>query len=605
VVPSSLICMGRGDARGPGFDADPGLPAPTDSAEVAVALAGEALSGLLAARLWARSDAQVRDLVVAAADLVGLAQAVYLAAVRELDSRPEAVPGARAGQVARTFLVHRLRVGKGQAKRDVTAAQATDPDDGPLPGLGAALASGSASREHVDVAVRMLAKVPQHLLTQVGPDGHTGAQAIDQLTTEHAARFCPDTTRGLARHMLRALDPHGTDRYDPHAYTRRDLTCTTDSTGMLVGAFQLDPAAGAVVKTALDTFGHPAPTTTARTPDGQQVLIGDDRSPGQRRADALLTICTKALRDTTDDDNETSTPAPLTHVTILATPEQVLTARHPDPEPPQSQAPVTFTAEAPETLEEEGTEPPEAEGMEAPATETAHENTGERTGAGESTGAGAGENTGEGAGESTGAGAGESTGAGAGENTGEGEGGGERGAGGRAPAAGCSSVTDPGLAECLQTGPLNPGSLARLACDAVLQAVFTTSSKAVLNLGRAVRTVSTAQRKALLARDHGCVIPGCAAPVAACQAHHITFWRNGGGTDLANLVMLCNSHHTAVHAGIWSLTVLDGIPWVIPPDWVDPEQRPLRNQITDARQEVRRVGQQLRLWHDPPRPPGR
>jgi hypothetical protein len=92
-----------------------------------------------------------------------------------------------------------------------------------------------------------------------------------------------------------------------------------------------------------------------------------------------------------------------------------------------------------------------------------------------------------------------------------------------------------GLAECVQTGPLPAGTLSRLGCDAVIQTALTAPSGAVLDLGRAVRTVTPTQRKALVARDRGCVVPGCAAPIAACDAHHITWWRHGGHTDLANL----------------------------------------------------------------------
>jgi hypothetical protein len=54
----------------------------------ALAQAWTALDGLGQARLWARSDAQARDLVVATAKLIAKAEAVHLAAVRDLDSRP-------------------------------------------------------------------------------------------------------------------------------------------------------------------------------------------------------------------------------------------------------------------------------------------------------------------------------------------------------------------------------------------------------------------------------------------------------------------------------------------------------------------------------------
>jgi HNH endonuclease len=70
-----------------------------------------------------------------------------------------------------------------------------------------------------------------------------------------------------------------------------------------------------------------------------------------------------------------------------------------------------------------------------------------------------------------------------------------------------------------------------------------------LEVGRATRVVSPAQRTALAVRDGGCVFPGCDRPPAWCDAHHLRHWLHGGTTDLANLVLLCRAHHRAVHEG--------------------------------------------------------
>jgi hypothetical protein len=70
-----------------------------------------------------------------------------------------------------------------------------------------------------------------------------------------------------------------------------------------------------------------------------------------------------------------------------------------------------------------------------------------------------------------------------------------------------------------------------------------------LEVGRATRVVSPAQRTALVVRDGGCRFPGCDRPPAWCEAHHVRHWLHGGPTDLGNLVLLCCAHHRAVHEG--------------------------------------------------------
>jgi hypothetical protein len=42
------------------------------------------------------------------------------------------------------------------------------------------------------------------------------------------------------------------------------------------------------------------------------------------------------------------------------------------------------------------------------------------------------------------------------------------------------------------------------------------------------RVVPPAHRVALAIRDGGCVFPGCARPLAWCEAHHLRHWLHGG-----------------------------------------------------------------------------
>jgi hypothetical protein len=117
-----------------------------------------------------------------------------------------------------------------------------------------------------------------------------------------------------------------------------------------------------------------------------------------------------------------------------------------------------------------------------------------------------------------------------------------------------------------------------LACTALLVPVLLDDHGMPLKLGRSQRLFTPAQRLALAVRDKGCVFPGCDRPPSWCEAHHIGSWADGGPTDLANGCLLCAYHHRLIHTGDWQLEMgADGQPVVIPPDWIDPTRRPIRN----------------------------
>ena len=96
-------------------------------------------------------------------------------------------------------------------------------------------------------------------------------------------------------------------------------------------------------------------------------------------------------------------------------------------------------------------------------------------------------------------------------------------------------------------GPVDPDTLELLACNATIRAALLAPGGALLDLGRTQRLASPAQKTALLARDGGCVIPGCTVPGDACDAHHVSWWTRGGPTDLDNLALACGRHHTEIH----------------------------------------------------------
>ncbi|WP_333782826.1 HNH endonuclease signature motif containing protein [Arthrobacter sp. H14] len=87
----------------------------------------------------------------------------------------------------------------------------------------------------------------------------------------------------------------------------------------------------------------------------------------------------------------------------------------------------------------------------------------------------------------------------------------------------------------------------------------------------------------MIARDGGCAFPGCYMPAAWCEAHHIDYWSKNGATSTDNGLLACSFHHHLIHKEKWRIHVENGVPWFIPPQYVDPYQKPLRNHYFDRR----------------------
>ncbi|MFC6156440.1 HNH endonuclease [Kribbella jiaozuonensis] len=115
---------------------------------------------------------------------------------------------------------------------------------------------------------------------------------------------------------------------------------------------------------------------------------------------------------------------------------------------------------------------------------------------------------------------------------------------------------------------LSAATVRRLACDAKIIPLVLGSHSEPLDVGRSERLVTRAMRRALNARDRGCVI--CGAPPIMCDAHHLISWVDGGETKISNLVLLCRRHHVDLHHGHWTVTIADDTVHVIRPTWADP-----------------------------------
>ena len=115
-----------------------------------------------------------------------------------------------------------------------------------------------------------------------------------------------------------------------------------------------------------------------------------------------------------------------------------------------------------------------------------------------------------------------------------------------------SLETGRGGASLVDGGVAHPETARRLGCDARIQTVIEDEHGQPLALGRISREPSAAMVRQLRYRDTECRFPGCGARQFT-QAHHIVWWKRGGTTDLANLVLICTFHHKLVHEHGWGL----------------------------------------------------
>ncbi|GAB4063085.1 HNH endonuclease signature motif containing protein [Angustibacter speluncae] len=446
--------------------ADPG------GATGALAAVTTGLDDLAAAPVWQLTDAELHGAIVEVT-----AQEARLAAqksrlLRESVSREAPDARGRRGAVTKAVLTDRCRVSGGRAKADLENAGITCPATGDLRALGQAWAAGQVTREHVDVARRCLDRIPRKVLRERRAE-------VDAELTERATGWDPQTADKLAHHLLDALLPDGSDRFDEHAHERRHVAVTTDSTGMVLLSGQLDAAGGLTFTATLDAIAE------ADRHDLRDSGVVDVRTRGQRRADGIVVMAQAAAAWFGLPDQQKGLRVGVPRVVV-------------------------------------------------------HVDTSEQT-----------------------------------------------------------ATTATGRS-------VSQGTLARLVCDAILDRVETQGGRviAMTSLGR---LATGSQRAALAARDRGCVWPGCTAPPALCEAHHVIWWSRGGPTTIDNLALLCSRHHTQIHTQPddhrgWTMHVHAGRPAFRPPaHHGHPLDTLLRNTFHDDVNEARATG---RRWRVPaPDPP--
>ena len=129
---------------------------------------------------------------------------------------------------------------------------------------------------------------------------------------------------------------------------------------------------------------------------------------------------------------------------------------------------------------------------------------------------------------------------------------------------------------------------AHIGCVGTIQRVLFDEGR-IIGITTTDRVFTAHQRRAIIARDKECLIPGCHVPASWCEIHHVTEHARGGPTHTDNGVPLCWWHHRSLGSSGWEIRMDDGVPQVRGPRWWDPEHRWRTPRLSVEGAEVRRA----------------
>ena len=108
------------------------------------------------------------------------------------------------------------------------------------------------------------------------------------------------------------------------------------------------------------------------------------------------------------------------------------------------------------------------------------------------------------------------------------------------------------IAETFEGLPIGTAALGRLCCDATMRRIDTSADSQV-NVSRASRSPSEAQKVALRALYPTCPISGVGWE--SIEIHHVVFWEESKRTVLSELVPISRRWHHLIHDDGWTLTM--------------------------------------------------
>jgi hypothetical protein len=237
---------------------------------VGLAALTTALEDLAAQDLAGLPDAVRAERVLVLRRLLDRLEGHWLAELAAAAARGAA--GAEAGvQVGSTagWLRQRLRMGASTASSSVRTAGALF--GGPLTQTAQALTDGELSPAHASVLAAGTQDLPAQLAAEAEP-----------VLVEAAGRLDPPRLRRAVTHLRLVADPDHAASRTERRHQQRGLWLTSTLDNMVAIDGLLEPEAGQIVLSALEPLARPH-------------RAQDERSGGQRRADALTELARRAL----------------------------------------------------------------------------------------------------------------------------------------------------------------------------------------------------------------------------------------------------------------------------------------------------------------------
>jgi hypothetical protein len=259
--------------------------------------AREVVRGAAETELWSLTDRQLAVEVADALALRAQADAVLLARLGEADAWGLARSRGASSMVGWLRGSHRL--GSGEASRLVKTARALREQ---LPATASAMTGGGVRFSHAEVIVDSLKDLSDGITPERRVEG-------EQTLIGACASLDPVKLGQLGRRLEELLDPDGVQARDEakirdheqRAFGKREFTLSPDpygSGGLIRGRY--DAAGYAVLTAALEALCTP-------WSDGITADLGqdkDDRTPAQRRYDAIVEVSRRSLHHPTTSSGD-------------------------------------------------------------------------------------------------------------------------------------------------------------------------------------------------------------------------------------------------------------------------------------------------------------